>query len=911
MKSMKRSLVVAAVCAAGLMWAARAATFDQADVEARFEALRTYTYGDDRVVLQAVNELVNQSTQAPDARLPLEERLAGLLAGEATPDAKAFACEMLARIGTARSVPVLAGLLTDPALSPMARIALEYIPEPEAEDALINALGSLEGELLIGVVSSLGNRGAVAAVEPLGILLDGGHRTRNNAIVAALGQIGGREAYSLLAGTLPASVDVHMRDSAMLRCAEAFADAGDITQAARVFGYLFDAGSTPSIRAAGYMGLARTLPDRAPELTAAALDSGIPALRGAALRWLRTSPPDPEFTHAIAEWLPQADAEHQALLLHALADRGDPIARPGAVRAVSSDAHTVRTAALEALGALGNADDVPLLIRAVQSGCEDHRSAAQRALTRLQADGVDQAITAAVAESESGAAAILIEVLVARNARQNQDALLEWARSHSDSAVAGAAAKAFGSLAEPERLAELIDVCIEAQNETHTQNAAAGVWEMVRRAPDPEKAVAMLAEASESAPEQARAHLEEVKERAQKELVMLRTVPMTIDHPNLPKGYLMAAYVNCGRQRDSGDHSEGHIALVTGESYTFAGIQGPLADVAFDAEAVQYEITGLEPGAEYLLGFTWWDADNGGRVQSVRFGTGDPVEWSVVLPSTPAAAFYIDKPTWAHVLLPITPEFRAEGRLTVAFTREAGPNAVVNELWLLKNADAAPRKRVLIVTGDDFPGHRWRETAPELARILREDPRLEVSVTEAPAIYGSPLMAHYDATVLHFKNYADRLPLGAEIGEELKRFAEAGLGMVVAHFGSGAFQEWDGFERLAGRIWNPELPGHDPYGTFTVRIEDSAHPVTRGMTDFTVVDELYTCLDGQTEIHVLCAATSVVDQKDYPMAFVVPGFPRVFHTPLGHGVESLQSEGMRALYRRASAWAAGLDPDRP
>ena len=911
MKSMRRSLVVAAVCAAGLMWTARAATLDQADVEARFEALRTYTYGDDRVVLQAVNELINRSAHTPDARRHLEEHLADFLAGEATPDAKAFACEMLARIGTAHSVPVLAGLLADPELSLMARLALEHIPEPEVEDALISALDSLEGELLIGVISSLGNRGAVAAVEPLGALLDGGDRAQNNAIVAALGQIRGHEAYSILAGTLPESVDVHMRDSAMLRCAEAFAAAGAITQAARAFEDVFESGSTPSIRPAGYMGLAGLLPERASELTAVALDSDSPALRGAALRWLRTSPPDPEVTNAVAQLLPQADAESQALLLYALADRGDPVAQPSAVRAISSDAHSVRTAALEALGALGTAEDVPLLIRAVQSGPEDHRIAAQRALTRLQADGVEQAITAAVAESESGAGATLIEVLVARNARQHQDVLLEWARSHSDTTIAGAAAKAFGSLAPPERLAELLDVCLEVQDETRTQNAAAGVWEMVRRAPDPEKAVAMLAQASENAPEQARTRLEEVKDRAQKELVMLRTAPMTIDHPNLPKGYLMAAYVNCGRQRDSGDHLEGHIALVTGDSYTFSGIQGPLADVAFDAEAVQYEITGLDADTEYLLGFTWWDADNGGRVQSVRFGTGEPVEWSVVLPPTPAAAFHIDTPTWAHVLLPITPEFHADGRLTVAFTKEAGPNAVVNELWLLKNGATAPRKRVLIVTGDDHPGHRWRETAPELARILREDPRLEVAVTEAPAIYGSPLMTHYDATVLHFKNYADRLPLGAEIGEELKRFAEAGLGVVIAHFGSGAFQEWDGFERLAGRIWNPELPAHDPYGTFTVRIEDSTHPVTRGMTDFTVVDELYTCLDGQTEIRVLCAATSVVDQKDYPMAFEVPGFPRVFHTPLGHGVESMQSEGMRALYRRAAAWAAGFDPEIP
>lgn len=391
----------------------------------------------------------------------------------------------------------------------------------------------------------------------------------------------------------------------------------------------------------------------------------------------------------------------------------------------------------------------------------------------------------------------------------------------------------------------------------------------------------------------------------------VHTNAMTIDQPNLPTGYEMAAYVDCGSQEDSGAQTEGRIALIAGASHSFPGIEGPLADAAFDATAVQYEITGLEAGTEYVFGFTWWDADNGGRVQSVKYGTGEPLEWTCVLPPVPAVAFDKDKPAWAHVLLPVTAEFRTHGRLVVAFVKEAGPNAVVNQVWLLKETAPAPRKRVLIVTGDDYPGHVWRETAPEFARILREDPRLEVSVTECPAIYGSPLITHYDATLLHFKNYAERLPLGAAIGEGLERYAASGRGVVIAHFGCGAFQEWDGFVDVAGRVWNPKLRGHDPYGTFTVRIENNNHPVTQGMAPFDVTDELYTCLDGNPDIQVLCAATSVVDHKDYPMAFIVPAFPKVFHCLLGHGTASLQSEGMRALYRSATAWAAGLDPVLP
>ena len=35
-----------------------------------------------------------------------------------------------------------------------------------------------------------------------------------------------------------------------------------------------------------------------------------------------------------------------------------------------------------------------------------------------------------------------------------------------------------------------------------------------------------------------------------------------------------------------------------------------------------------------------------------------------------------------------------------------------------------PKARVLLVTGIDYPGHVWRQTAPVLAEALRKDPRL-------------------------------------------------------------------------------------------------------------------------------------------------------------------------------------------
>ena len=135
-----------------------------------------------------------------------------------------------------------------------------------------------------------------------------------------------------------------------------------------------------------------------------------------------------------------------------------------------------------------------------------------------------------------------------------------------------------------------------------------------------------------------------------------------------------------------------------------------------------------------------------------------------------------------------------------------------------------------------------------------------------------------------------------------------GGGLVIAHFGCGAMQEWNGFVKLGGRVWDPKLRGHDPYGEFLVRILNAGHPATAGLKDFTTTDELYTCLHGDTPIDILADATSKVDQKKYPMAFVVPGTGkgRVFHCPLGHDTNALQAKGTRQLYQQATAWTTGL-----
>lgn len=380
--------------------------------------------------------------------------------------------------------------------------------------------------------------------------------------------------------------------------------------------------------------------------------------------------------------------------------------------------------------------------------------------------------------------------------------------------------------------------------------------------------------------------------------------PQAEEYPIIPDGYEMAAYLDCGAPDQAKKEEGPHFDIVQGVSALIPTVLTSMGTVLNDTDKVVLLAQGLNAQDQYVIFVAWYSED---ATQSVYLGPeGGALE--CVLPATPAKSFYEDKPTWSGFPLPILGAVAASGKARIEIRKESGPSASVSAVWLLRKKDSTPRKRLLIVTGDDYPGHRWRLTAPEFARIFRQDPQIEVSISETPAILGSPLLKHYDGVMIHFKNYNQRLPLGREVWDGLRNYAEQGGGVLVAHFGCGAFQEWDGYVQISGRIWNPAARAHDPYGPFDIHVVDAAHPITRGMKDFSTQDELYTCLDGAPKIEVLCEATSKIDQKPYPMGFVHgPGKGRVFHCPLGHDVNALSAEGPRELYRRGARWIMGLD----
>ena len=83
----------------------------------------------------------------------------------------------------------------------------------------------------------------------------------------------------------------------------------------------------------------------------------------------------------------------------------------------------------------------------------------------------------------------------------------------------------------------------------------------------------------------------------------------------------------------------------------------------------------------------------------------------------------------------------------------------------------------------------------------------------------------------------------------------------------------------------------------------------KGICDFKITDELYTCLSGTREIEVLAEATSQRKGTPiHPMVFTFhEGKGRGFHTVLGHDAKAFESPELAILLQNAALWCAGRE----
>lgn len=222
------------------------------------------------------------------------------------------------------------------------------------------------------------------------------------------------------------------------------------------------------------------------------------------------------------------------------------------------------------------------------------------------------------------------------------------------------------------------------------------------------------------------------------------------------------------------------------------------------------------------------------------------------------------------------------------------------------SAQAATPMRVLLIAGDDVaPYHDWRDISESTRDVLVSSKRFDVKVSEDPLILESnTALKAYDVIVLTMFNRS--LPtITGQAKENLLNFVKQGKGFYVQHLGSASFSEWEEFGKLCGRKWVMGTSGHGPRSVFKVNIVNKEHPITQGIEDFKIFDELYAKLQGDSEIDVLVSTYSDWSKQTEPLVFSRSyGKGRCVHNALGHDFKAIKNPGMQQIILRAVEWAA-------
>jgi len=479
---MRRRFPNCSLLAAALLLAVSAA-WGQQPADPYQEVFR-YTFDKPRTAVMAIEAQIRSAK--PEQLRVIEEKLVQLLLSpEAPKDAKAWACRQLRQAGSERSVDALAPLLADKDLANVARLALQSIPGGKVDAALREAAAKVQGDLLAGVVHTIGMRGDRQALPLLVPLASDKDPNVAEAALFALGRIGGPEALAALRDARVPDALQRNRHHAMLLCAERLG-------AAQLFREILAQSNDPVIQAGALRGIVLHDKTSAARELAQCLKSERGEVRAAAAKFLCELGGSDLLNKVLAE-LASFPADAQVLILGLINDRA---VLPAVVAATRSPDMAVRVAAVNALGRVGDASCVPVLLTlaVAEQGRGDLATEAEASLRALRGPGVAEAIVAAAREGKPEERRVAVRALAARGQTETVPLLLEMAQA-SEGQLQNDVFQALGALADVKDLPPLVALLVRAKDSPTRTLAERAVAAVGARAADKNLAAQAVAAA--------------------------------------------------------------------------------------------------------------------------------------------------------------------------------------------------------------------------------------------------------------------------------------------------------------------------------------------------------------------------------------------------------------------------------
>ena len=242
--------------------------------------------------------------------------------------------------------------------------------------------------------------------------------------------------------------------------------------------------------------------------------------------------------------------------------------------------------------------------------------------------------------------------------------------------------------------------------------------------------------------------------------------------------------------------------------------------------------------------------------------------------------------------------------------------AVIFGLMMSGRSPAAEldgRIKVLVVTGghgfDEAPFFKMFSDNPEITFTAAAHSKTNASV------YDRDDLLSYDVVVLYdmAQNITD-----AQRAKFMALF-DKGIGLVVLHHALVSYQHWPEYEKIiGGRYQEPdpnkagkvtEAVGWKHDEEIPVVIVATNHPVTAGLKDFTIHDEIYWGYRVGSDVTPLITTTHPKSGK--PLGWArTQGKSRVVYLQLGHGKEAFENENYRKLVAQGIQWAAGNESNQ-
>lgn len=212
--------------------------------------------------------------------------------------------------------------------------------------------------------------------------------------------------------------------------------------------------------------------------------------------------------------------------------------------------------------------------------------------------------------------------------------------------------------------------------------------------------------------------------------------------------------------------------------------------------------------------------------------------------------------------------------------------------------------KVAVITG----GHHYNVIAfhqlfRELEGINAYVQHLADFVASRPEVRNS-----YDVLVFFTHLKRELTDLGAPPGQKdtaqsiIEALGTTRQGLVLLHHSLLAFPEWQAWSELVG-IQTRKLSRYDHDETIPVQIADSDHPITQGLSDWTITDETYLMPDAEGDNHILLTTSHPHSMKT--LAWVRQhGLSRVFCLQLGDNAPAWQHPCYRQLLTQAIHWCS-------